>query len=82
MQPDMRKPKKPPLPTIRESLAGINESLRRIAISLEAGLFTGPNGDGALESIANALCDIAEYGPGNVPKDVYAWRHPIGKDDA
>jgi hypothetical protein len=70
----MPKVNKPKLPTTRESLAKISDSLTRIAKLLETGLYSA-NGDCALENIQYALYDIAEYGPGKVPKKQYAWRH-------
>jgi hypothetical protein len=68
-------PKQPKvkIPTTTESLARIADSLAKIALILETGLFDS-RGDGALDSIQSALFDIAQYGPGGAPKDRYAWR--------
>jgi len=57
----------PKLPTTRESLARISESLSRIANMIETALFDG-KGDPLLEGLSCALMDIAEYGPGKAPK--------------
>lgn len=66
---------KPKLPTERESLARISESLAEIVRLLQCGLFDSGNGDSSLENIQNALFDIAEYGPGKAPAGYYDWRH-------
>jgi hypothetical protein len=62
---------KPRLPTIQESLASISQSLREIADSLQDS-----RGESALVSMTEALFDLAEYGPGKLPKKYYDWRHP------
>ena len=76
----MAKGRKPAVPTVEESLAQISESLRKIAEELEFGLYNG-KGDCVLETIKDALHDIAEYGPGRAPKGHYRWRHQSGDND-
>ena len=71
----LRKTRKPKLPTVRESLARISDSLLQIADNLKYGLYDSGNGDAVLQNIQEALWDMAEYGPGKAPKDRYDWRH-------
>lgn len=73
----MGKQAKGKLPSTRESLAKISESLAHIARMLGTGLYDG-KGDCCLENIQHALYDIAEYGSGKAPEGAYAWRHPNG----
>jgi hypothetical protein len=68
-----RKAPKPKLPTTRESLARIADSLANISRHLELGL-SDSKGDGALDAMQCALFDIAQFGPGNAPKERYEWR--------
>ena len=62
---------KPKLPTVRESLANISQSLREIVNSLQDN-----RGDYAFASMVEALFDLTEYGPGKAPKGLYDWRRP------
>jgi len=82
MPKSKKPPSKPSIPTIRQSLAKISESLSQIALYLKCGLYDG-KGDSALENIQEAVCDIAQYGAGKAPKELYEWRHQnIGKDQS
>ena len=71
--PKAPRAQKPKLPTAQQSLAQIAESLGKIACILEAS-FLDLNGNCLLENISSALFDVAQYGPGQAPKDRYAWR--------
>ena len=59
----------PRIPTVRESLAKIAKHLEWVEFKLN-----DLNGDPVLIAISHALYDIAEFGPGKMPKGYYDWK--------